>query len=375
MLWLRGRARTAELPEVDWDRLQMVAAVVVAMVAVSTLAVLIGVAVTSGRGRPLVVQAWTLPTRVPDATPTPSPSELAAPLIQEADAAIVNGDWKTAVELLGQAHKLDRRDAETRDRLAEACYEYGCALVDENRLEEAQVELDWAIRLDATNDELQHMRRQLKLYREAIDAYWAQDWQEVIDALQKVQKMAPEFRDTSSMLAESYVQRAMELQEAESYDEALEMYDLALEINPDMAEASARIAEVQEILVPAHRIEVDLSEQKVWVYEEHQVIREFIVCTGREGAPTKPGRYTILDKMPMAYASKWDLDMPWWLGIYWAGGSQNGFHALPYLSNGQILWRGYLGTRCSFGCIVLDTDDAKWLYDWAEEGDVVIVRR
>jgi lipoprotein-anchoring transpeptidase ErfK/SrfK len=77
--------------------------------------------------------------------------------------------------------------------------------------------------------------------------------------------------------------------------------------------------------------------------------------------------------MEMAYASKWSLEMPWWLGIYYAGGSENGFHALPLLSNGRILWRGALGTGCSFGCIVLDTDDAKMLYDWAKLGDAVLV--
>ncbi|NLG48640.1 MAG: L,D-transpeptidase, partial [Chloroflexi bacterium] len=99
----------------------------------------------------------------------------------------------------------------------------------------------------------------------------------------------------------------------------------------------------------------------------------FRICHGRPSAPTVPGRYQIQTKMPMAYGSQWDLDMPYWLGIYYAGGSENGFHALPILSNGQILWSGALGTRCSFGCIVLDTEDAKTLYDWAELGTVVIV--
>jgi hypothetical protein len=65
--------------------------------------------------------------------------------------------------------------------------------------------------------------------------------------------------------------------------------------------------------------------------------------------------------------------MPWWLGIYWAGGSENGFHALPILSNGRTLWSGSLGTGCSFGCIVLDTQDAIMMYNWTEIGDVVIV--
>jgi lipoprotein-anchoring transpeptidase ErfK/SrfK len=66
--------------------------------------------------------------------------------------------------------------------------------------------------------------------------------------------------------------------------------------------------------------------------------------------------------------------MPHWLGIYWAGGSENGIHALPIEQNGETLWAGYLGTPISFGCIVLGTAEAKALYDWAEIGTPVTVR-
>ena len=84
--------------------------------------------------------------------------------------------------------------------------------------------------------------------------------------------------------------------------------------------------------------------------------------------------YQIQSKLPMAYASKWDLDMPWWLGIYYAGGSENGFHALPIIkSSGQTVWRSALSTACSFGCIVLDTEDAQFLYNWVDIGTVVII--
>jgi lipoprotein-anchoring transpeptidase ErfK/SrfK len=62
--------------------------------------------------------------------------------------------------------------------------------------------------------------------------------------------------------------------------------------------------------------------------------------------------------------------MPHWLGIYWAGGSENGIHALP-LKDGNKLWAGYLGSPISYGCIVLDTADAAALYEWADLGTPV----
>ena len=77
----------------------------------------------------------------------------------------------------------------------------------------------------------------------------------------------------------------------------------------------------------------------------------------------------------MAYASTWDLDMPYWLGIYWAGPLENGFHALPTVRNtGYTLWDGYLGQRVSFGCIILSLADAETLFNWVDIGTDVTVR-
>ena len=64
--------------------------------------------------------------------------------------------------------------------------------------------------------------------------------------------------------------------------------------------------------------------------------------------------------------------MPYWLGIYWAGGSENGIHALPII-NGQTLWEGYLGSPISYGCVVLSAADAERLYNWAEVAVVEVV--
>jgi len=67
--------------------------------------------------------------------------------------------------------------------------------------------------------------------------------------------------------------------------------------------------------------------------------------------------------------------MPHWLGIYWAGSTENGIHALPILSSGQTLWAGYLGQPVSYGCIVLGTQEAELLYNWAQIGTLVSIRR
>jgi LysM repeat protein len=122
------------------------------------------------------------------------------------------------------------------------------------------------------------------------------------------------------------------------------------------------------------RIVVDLSDQHLYAFQGDVLAHSFVVSTGMQGANTRPGSYQVLDKYPSAYASTWSLQMPYWMGIYWAGSLENGIHALPILPNGQRLWEGYLGTPVSYGCVILGTQEAQTLYYWAEVGTPVTVR-
>lgn len=118
---------------------------------------------------------------------------------------------------------------------------------------------------------------------------------------------------------------------------------------------------------------VDISEQHMYVYEDNVLIYSFVVSTGINNA-TRVGAFAVQSKIPNAYGSTWNIWMPNWLGIYWAGGLENGIHALPILPNGATLWEGYLGRPVSYGCVVLGTYESKLLYDWAEIGTPVEIR-
>ena len=122
------------------------------------------------------------------------------------------------------------------------------------------------------------------------------------------------------------------------------------------------------------RILIDISEQHLYAYQGEELVYSFVASTG-SGNSTRTGTFQVLDKIPNAYASTWNLQMPHWLGIYWAGSLENGIHALPILSNGQRLWDGYLGTPVSYGCIILGVEEARMLYNWAEVGVPVVIQR
>jgi lipoprotein-anchoring transpeptidase ErfK/SrfK len=118
---------------------------------------------------------------------------------------------------------------------------------------------------------------------------------------------------------------------------------------------------------------VDISEQHMYVYEGDTQVFSFVSSTGMHNA-TRAGSFSVLDKIPNAYGATWDIWMPNWLGIYWAGSMENGIHALPILPNGATLWAGYLGVPISYGCVVLGTYEAQLLYDWADVGTPVEIR-
>ncbi len=118
---------------------------------------------------------------------------------------------------------------------------------------------------------------------------------------------------------------------------------------------------------------VDISQQHLYAYEGDTLIYSFVASTGMNNA-TRVGTFSILDKIPSAYGSSWNIWMPNWMGIYYAGSLENGIHALPILPNGQLLWSGYLGTPISYGCVVLGTYESELLYIWADVGTPVVIQ-
>jgi lipoprotein-anchoring transpeptidase ErfK/SrfK len=123
------------------------------------------------------------------------------------------------------------------------------------------------------------------------------------------------------------------------------------------------------------RIVVDISEQQMYVYEGDNLLWKWVVSTGEPGRDTAVGQFKIQSKIEKAYASTWNLDMPYWLGIYWSGSIEDGIHALPInRATGLKLWEGLLGRRVSYGCIILSDENARTLYEWAKMGTPVIVQ-
>jgi len=122
-------------------------------------------------------------------------------------------------------------------------------------------------------------------------------------------------------------------------------------------------------------IEVDVSDQKLYLKVGEIVIKAFPVSTGKWSTPTPYGHTEIYYKQEVRVSGGWPhYIMPKWLNFRKGG---FGIHALPSIryDNGYY-WRealNHIGTPRSHGCIRLLPADAEFAYDWTEVGTPVWV--
>lgn len=111
------------------------------------------------------------------------------------------------------------------------------------------------------------------------------------------------------------------------------------------------------------RFVVSLSRQQCWVYQGDRILYAWPCSTGAGERRTKPGNYAVQSKILNAKSKVWQLDMPYWLGIYDVGPYENGIHGLPVAwKTGRKIWSGLIGQPATFGCAMLDDVEASTLF-------------
>jgi lipoprotein-anchoring transpeptidase ErfK/SrfK len=115
-------------------------------------------------------------------------------------------------------------------------------------------------------------------------------------------------------------------------------------------------------------IDVDLSEQTLAVYENHQLVFATVIATGLEPFYTRPGLFQIYQKKETETMRNNDPSDYYYLdNVPWT----------MYFDKARALhgayWRTRFGYPQSHGCVNLSVGDAHWLFNWAHEGDFVYV--
>ena len=109
-------------------------------------------------------------------------------------------------------------------------------------------------------------------------------------------------------------------------------------------------------------IDVDLAQQLLTAYEGHTPVHTTLVSTGLPHTPTPVGQFRIWVKFrydDMAGAGYYIEDVPF--VMYFHGGY--GLHG--------VTWHGNFGHPMSHGCVNLPTEEAEWLFNWADVGTLV----
>jgi lipoprotein-anchoring transpeptidase ErfK/SrfK len=123
----------------------------------------------------------------------------------------------------------------------------------------------------------------------------------------------------------------------------------------------------------SRHIEVNLSTQRTYLYENDQVVGTYTVSSGLSGTDTPTGRFKVFAHVreqdmgalcynPAAQNSYCTKDVPW--VTYFA--PDIAFH-------GASAFRSRLGFPQSHGCVNMWNDDARFVYDWAVSGTEVWV--
>ncbi|WP_374314172.1 L,D-transpeptidase family protein [Microbacterium sp.] len=113
------------------------------------------------------------------------------------------------------------------------------------------------------------------------------------------------------------------------------------------------------------RVEVDLSQQTLYMFENDQVIRSFPISSGLSETPTQQGSFRVFAFVPIQDmgcfpgAPYCTADIPW---VAYFNGDQ-AFHG--------AYWHNNFGNPMSHGCVNMPISTAKALYDWLDVGTEV----
>lgn len=354
-----------------------------------------------------------VPTLPP--TPTLTPAEVAGQFVPQLQTAIEGQDWDRALELVEIMESVDPSGYEVQTWALTTHLRYGQVLVASGEFDGAQGQFDLAVAVAPYDQDARLWQQTTQLYRAGqmalrgakwdaaiqsltlayehmpdygdladslVDTYRrggqaaieAEDWSTAIERLARGHAQLPGEESLTTLLAAAYRQRGIQWHNEGALEKARDDLEAALALWPDDPKAKAHLEEVMYILDPPKRIVIDISEQRFYAYKGDTLIHKYLTSTGLPGRDTATGRYEVLDKIPMAHSSVWNLDMPYWLGIYYVGNIENGIHALPIRPDGSVMWGGLLGRKASYGCIILSTEAARTIYNWAEIGTPVHIR-
>jgi lipoprotein-anchoring transpeptidase ErfK/SrfK len=157
---------------------------------------------------------------------------------------------------------------------------------------------------------------------------------------------------------------------------AVAAVSIAAGLDPEIVVAPGSTVDSTIVSPNGKSIRIDISEQRLYRYENGQLIATHRVSTGKWSMPTPIGSFSIRNKIGTAYSRAYHLYMDNWMAITPDG--KYGIHSLPYwrLKNGGIYYEGvkHLGVRVSHGCVRLSPAESVEVFRWATVGTPITIQ-
>jgi LysM repeat protein len=120
----------------------------------------------------------------------------------------------------------------------------------------------------------------------------------------------------------------------------------------------------QPTVTSGKQIIVSLSNQRIYAYENGQLVRTTLASTGLPATPTVLGNFTVQRKYESQTMSGPGYYLPnvQWVSYFYAGYAIHGTY-----------WHNNFGQPMSRGCVNLTNEEARWYYDFAPIGTPVTV--
>lgn len=147
--------------------------------------------------------------------------------------------------------------------------------------------------------------------------------------------------------------------------------DFAAQLSSGNAAFALPVTEVAPVIATLfRRVEVNLTEQRAYLFENEQVVQSWYISSGKDGFNSSTGDFRIRAKLTSQNMGNPDLtkapnyyteDVPW--VMYY-----NGDEALH-----GAYWHNNFGNQMSHGCINMPVNAAAFTYTWAPMGTEVSV--
>ncbi len=140
-------------------------------------------------------------------------------------------------------------------------------------------------------------------------------------------------------------------------------------IIPNGADITAAVAQLYPepgpVVNEGREIVIDLSNSRIYAYEDGILRYEAVSSNGLPATPTVRGNFQVISKVrsqTMSGPGYWLPNVEWVLYFYQA-----------YAIHGAY-WHNNFGQPMSHGCVNLTNEDARWFYEFAEIGTPVTVQ-